>query len=656
MSNPVVSTYRFGNFELIPRERVLLNGTERVVLPPRVFDTLTVLVHQAGQLVEKEKLMRVVWPDTVVEENNLSQIIYLLRKTLHDGEDGKRYIETVPKRGYRFVGSVQEMTEQETDIGNLAGATRELRGVESRDEDGNFQPPAVIAGEGGSSFASRVVGRTSSRRNPFIPVSLVVALFLAGLLVFRWSKGRNRPVHLIRSIAVLPLLNLSNDAAQEYFADGMTDALITDLAQVKALSVVSNTSIMQYKHLHRSLPEIGRELGVDAIVEGSVLRVGDRVRIDAQLVEAATDRHLWAKSYEGEVTNVFSLQALVAEAITNEIKLSLTTDERDRFRASRTVNPDAYEAYLRGRYAWNRRDREGFRRAVEYFQQAIEKDANFALAYAGLADCYTLLALEEPGPEPMPQARAAAEKALALDDGLAEAHTSLAAVKVLADWDWAGAEKEFRRALEINPNYAPAHHWYGNILLGPMGRHREAITELRRAQSLDPLSLIINTDLGYAYYLARQDDAAFSQYHKVLEMDSSFVPLHFDLAAYYASKGMYDDWQREQTTDFALAGQSRKAKILHALFSEGGYFKAMNEIAHSQGTFEAAIHRTEQGSFCTSAQSYAALGKTKSALASLERCFEAREPGLLYLKVDPAWDSLRSQPDFQNMLRRMGLM
>jgi TolB-like protein/DNA-binding winged helix-turn-helix (wHTH) protein len=644
MDKPVKPSYQFGSFHLDPSDRALLRGDQRLELPPRVFDTLLALVQNSGRLVEKDELMRTVWPNIVVEENNLSQAVYLLRKVLQDGEDGTRYIETIPKRGYRFVARVhQSGTEAES-------------GILDRSSQVQVEPARGNSGKNGSS-PSRIRALPKSRWVVWCMAGLVGGL--AALIVVKVERWRDRQknqsdLQSIRSVAVLPLQNLSNDPEQEYFADGMTDALITDLAQVRQLKVVSKTSIMQYKGVHRPLPQIGRELGVDAVVEGSVLRSGDRVRITAQLIRTATDRHIWAKAYEGDLKNVLSLQALVAEAITGEVKLSLTPAERDRFRAGRPISPEAYEAYLRGRYFWNRRDVGGFQKAIEYFNQAIKKDPNFALAYSGLADCDTLLALDTLGPGLMAAAKAATLKALELDDGLAEAHTSLAAVRIFLDWDWSGAEFELKRALDLNPNYAPAHHWYGTIVLGPLGRHEEAIAELKRAQDLDPLSLIINADLGYAYYLARQDDSAFTQYQKVLAMDQNFVPVHHDLLRYYAHKKMYDAWLQEEVADSLLAGNPERAQAFRRLYANGGFQGVMSKMAGSMGRLEtgAGVNR---GSFCTAAESYAALQATHRALAALEQCYADREPGLLYLKVDPAWDGLRSEPDFQSLEHRMGL-
>jgi len=654
------SSYQFGAFRLNPAGRALLHGKERLDLPPRAFDTLVVLVEEKGNLVDKDRLMRTIWPNTVVEENNLSQAVYLLRKVLHDGENGARYIETVPKQGYRFVAQVRELEtwpdetpgeHEPNDFAEGNASVAEL-GLPAGSRNGSGRTPTDGLEVQPDLASLRSAPPTPKPRWILGAVAAlgIVALLLAGMQLASWRyrQPKRADLETIRSIAVLPLQNFSNDPEQEYFADGMTDELITDLAQVRELRVVSRTSVMQYKAAHRPLPQIGHDLGVDAVIEGSVLRSGNRVRITAQLIRTATDTHLWAKSYEGDMKDVLSLQASVAEAITDEVKLNLTSAERNRLRRPSTVNPEAYEAYLRGRFYWNRRDNQGFQKAVEYFNRAIAKDPDFALPYSGLADCYILMDLNEPDAGKMAQAKAAALKALALNDDLAEAHTSLAAVKIFLDWDWAGAESEFKRALELNPNYAPAHHWYGNILLAPMARHEEAMAELKRAQSLDPLSLIINTDIGYADYLARHYDAAFSQYQKVLAMDPSFVPVHNDLGQYYEHMGMRDQSLQEE---LAISDPER-SQVIRSLYAKGGYRKVILESALSRGTFHIA---KAPGSLFVAAESYALLGQRQQAMAALEKSYEAREPGLIYLKVDPVWDSLRQDPAFQSLEHRMGM-
>jgi TolB-like protein/DNA-binding winged helix-turn-helix (wHTH) protein len=669
MDKAVRQVYEFGPFVLDPGERLVRQGAARMELPPRAFDTLQVLVENSGRLLEKDALMRTVWRDTVVEENNLSQVVYLLRKALRDGEDGARYIETVPKRGYRFVAEVRQLEPAQ---GNGLGGNGSGRPAASS-SSGNHgsqvaeTEAASSASEGdlGLASAADANGFETPAQNPaawrrWIPglVGGLAIVTLAALL--QWAGWRQRlfgggDSGPIRSVAVLPMQNLSNDPNQEYFVDGMTDELITDLAQIRELKVVSKTSIMQYKGTRTTLPEIGRELGVDAVVEGSVLRSGDRVRITAQLIRAATDRHIWAATYDGDLKDVLSLQARVAEAITNQVKLNLTADESSRLRRTPAVNPEAFDLYLRGRYAWNQRNPEGFGKAVEYFNQAIEKDSKFALAYSGLADCHTLLTLYGGGLSNMAEAQAAAEKALQIDGTLAEAHTSLAAVKVLRNWDWQGAEQEFHRAIELNPNFAQAHHWYGNLLLGPEGRHEEAIAELQRAQELDPLSLIVEADTGFAYFLAGRSDLALQQYQKVVAANPNFLPVHFYLAKYYLHSGQHDLWLKESAEDDRLAGAFDQAQSLQKSYALGGFRAAMEARAKSSRAVSVANGERSRMDSCGSAEANATLGRNGLALSALEDCYRWSEPDLLYVKVDPAWTNLRSEPRFQNLLGRLHL-
>jgi len=626
--------YRFGTYHLIPARRELREGDLRLEIPPRVFDTLLALVAQQGELVEKDALMRTVWPDTVVEENNLNQTIHLLRKVLHDGENGTRYIETVPRRGYRFVAALHLIDSNERERMDAAVSASPAAVVTPAIEE----PAAKLA--------------LLNRRRLAMALCLLLVFMICGVLVVRQYRpdlfGDTEP---IRSIAVLPLANLSNDRDQEYFADGMTDELITDLAQVSELKVVSKTSIMQYKGTRKPLPQIGRELGVDAVVEGSVLRSGERVRITAQLIRTATDRHLWANVYEGNLQDVLQLQSQVAEAITGEVKLILTAQERTRFHSPARLDPEAFDLYLRGRYFANQRSEPAFHTAIDYYDQAVAKDPAFGLAYAGLADCYTLLSIWGEGTRWLPDAEANAGKALALDDDLPEAHTSLAAVKVL-EWDWPVAEKEFQRSLALNPNDAQTHQWYGNLFLGPRGRHQEAIAELKRAQSLDPLSPIINSDLGYAYYLAGQYEEAYRQYQKVLASDPSFLLARYYLAQYYQVRGMYDEEVAELAEDFELSGRPKAATEIKQLAGTANRQKLFEAMARTRGTLE---NDSTTAAASGSIVWYIALKKPGKALDALEQSYESHEPGLIYVAVDPEFNSLHSNPRFQDLIRRIGL-
>ena len=474
---------------------------------------------------------------------------------------------------------------------------------------------------------------------------LVVALFLA------WIQG-GRPgfSHPLRSIAVLPLQNLSSDPDQEYFADGMTDELITDLAQARELKVVSKTSVLQYKGTTKPLPQIARELGVDAVVEGSVVRDGNRVRITAQLIRASTDRHLWAQSYQGDIRDALSLQARIAESITDEVRLKLTDQERNRLALPRSYDPEAYDLYLRGRYVAARRNEQALQQAIQYYRQAASKDPRFSLAYAGLADSETLLALFGSGDSWREEAAADARKALALDDSLAEAHTSLAAVGVL-NWNWDEAEREFRRALQLNPNDAQTHHWYGNLFLEAKGRRGEAVAELQRALDLDPLSLAISTDLGYAYMLDGQYDAAYGQYEKVLAMDADFLPVHYQLVAYFRQRQMYRSEIDEMIRNAELAGRPLIARDMQRLSSD------RQKLFEMMGATGGNLNHPEEyaGSSPTSVEAYLMIGDKTKALAALQDAYRKHDPYIIYIAVNPALKPLQADPAFQELEQEVGL-
>ena len=493
----------------------------------------------------------------------------------------------------------------------------------------------------------------SNLRRRFALALVLLALFGAGsYLTWRLSFPKAKAPSGKATLVVLPFANLSGDTTQDYFSDGLTEEMTTQLGRLDPdrLGVIARTSAMKYKHTEKSADQIGKELGADYILEGSVRRAGDQVRVSAQLIQVSDQTHLWAQSYEHHIGDVLSAQEEVARSIGTEIRANLNAQRAARLPAGRPANSEAYEAYLKGRYFWNRRGEEDLRRGIDYFQEAVARDPNYAAAYAGLADCYILLGLNGGAPqEVMAKAKASALKALEIDGSLAEAHTSLAGIKTLYDWDWAGAEQEFKRALELDPNYAPAHHWYANIYLDPQGRYEEAIPEMELAQKLDPVNLIINTDLGYAYYLAGQDDKALAQYKKVVEMSPDFVPVHFRLWQYYEQKGMYKEAMVEAERDYTLSGRPDLAAAAARAYATGGY---RNVLQHS---IEAVKARSPGYTPLVLAASYATLGENDLAISSLERAYESRDPALIYLKVDPFYARLCSDPRSQPVLRGVGL-
>ncbi len=458
-------------------------------------------------------------------------------------------------------------------------------------------------------------------------------------------------------LAVLPFANLSGDASQDYFADGLTEELITEIGRLDPahLGVIARTSSMQYKQTRKDVAEIGRELKVDYVLEGSVRREQGAARISAQLIRVQDQSHVWAQSYQRNAEHVLDVQREVAAAVADKIRVRLLASETTQPPDGPGTLPEAYDNYLEGLYFANQRSVPGLSAAANFFSRAIEIDPNYAAAYAGLAQSYTLLVLNpvDNSEELKRKAKVAAARAVALDDSSAQAHVILAGTKVLFDFDWAGAESQFRRALVLNPNNALAHHWYADLYLAPQARFQEAIAEMKVAQQLDPLSLIINTDLGYAYYLAGDDDAAVTEFRKVLDMDPKFVPAHFHMSMLYYKRRMYDRAVDETALVFQQSGQGRLAAMQQEAYATSGYPGVARLIVAQQD-------RTAGGNMPSSplslASAYLFLGNTEQALSALESAYANHDPGIIYLKVDPAWSALRSNPRFQALERRAGLL
>jgi TolB-like protein/DNA-binding winged helix-turn-helix (wHTH) protein len=629
MFKPASQFYEFGPFRVDAQKRLLLHEGEPVPLTPKAFDILLVMLARHGEALGKEELMQAVWPDVAVEENNLTRNISTLRKALGEKPNEHRYVVTIPGNGYRFVAAVR-----------TTGAEAE------RHED--MARESTVAAETeqhGGTEREAAVPRVSSRRL-LIPGVVVFALALA---LHYFGNRRAVTSISITSLAVLPLENLSGDQAQEYFADGMTDALIGDLAKIGALRVIPRTSAMRYKGNGKSLSQIARELKVDGIVEGTVQRFGDRVRIRARLVHVATEQHLWGETYERDLRDVLEVQSEVAQAVAREINIAVTPQEQARLIRVRQVRPDAYEAYLKARYIWNKRTKETLKAAVDHFERAINLDANYAPAYAGLADAYSMLsdyAVLPPG-EAYPKARAAAQKALALDAGLAEAHTSLGWIKAAYEWNFEEAEREFQRAIALNRSYATARQWYAEFL-SAQGRHQEAIAEFKRARQLEPFSLSVNAAMAGAYYFARQDEQAIAECRKVIELDSNFAQIYDWLRRAYENKGMAREALAAHQKHMELMGwdveyleEARRA----------GSGAGMQDYWRKRLTCEM---RTSSPYPFWIAECWAQLGDKEQAFAWLEKLRQEHSYWAIYLNVVPTLDPLRGDPRFQNLLRRIG--
>jgi TolB-like protein/DNA-binding winged helix-turn-helix (wHTH) protein/Tfp pilus assembly protein PilF len=638
-SLPPNSVIRFGTYEVSLQSGEVRKAGLRIRVQHQPMKLLEILLEHPGEVVTREELRSRVWPNESFGDFDqaLNIAIGKLRSALGDSAENPRFIETLPKRGYRFIA----------DVLVLDAAARPKRLESGSGDLPAPEPGHTLQGAGLAVARKRRLWLTG---RVIVALAFVLSLSILSVWLFR-SRG---PVRAgIRSLAVLPLENLSGDASQNYFADGMTDELITDLAQISALRVISRTSVMAYKGARKPLPQIAHELNVDAVVEGTVLRSGDQVRITAQLIEAPTDKHLWSQSYEGELRDTLALQSGVASAIADQIRINLTPREQAALKNVKVVNPEAYESYLKGRYFWNKRTADGLKAALAYFKQAIEEDSKYAKAYSGLADTYALLgdwqyAVMTPK-EAFPEAKAAAIHALELDNTLGEAHNSLAFVLDGFDWDLDAGGKEFQRAIELNPGYATAHHWYA-WHLSLLGRFDEAITEMRKAENLDPLSLIINADLAELLGLAHAYDDSIRQSLKTIEMDPNFALAHNQLAQAYLQKHMYAEAVAELQKAVELSGDSPTciANLARAYVSSGKRSEGVKLLD--------VLKKRSSTGYSNSpeiAMVYASLGDTDQAMNWLEKGFEERfNPGVL---LRPGFDPLRSDPRFQNLLSRIGL-
>jgi len=635
------SVVRFGTYEVSLQSGEVRKAGLRIRVQQQPLKLLEILLEHPGEVVTREELRSRVWPSESFGDFDqaLNIAIGKLRSALGDSAENPRFIETLPKRGYRFVADVSVVDtdarpkRQEPVAGDLPAT----------------DPGHKIQGAGLTVAPQR---RLRLTRRIIGALALVIIISLAILSVWLFRSRASAPTG-IRSIAVLPLENLSGDASQNYFADGMTDELITDLAQISALRVISRTSVMVYKGARQPLPQIARELNVDAVVEGTVLRSGDQVRITAQLIEASTDKHLWSQSYEGELRDTLALQNRVASAIADQIRINLTPQEQAALKNAKVLNPEAYESYLKGRYFWNKRTRDGLKVALAYFKQAIEEDPTYAQAYSGLSDTYALLGDWQyavmPPKEAFPKAKAAAIKALELDNSLGEAHNSLAFVLDGFDWDFDSAGKEFQRAIELSPGYATAHHWYA-WHLSLLGRFDEAIAEMKKAQNLDPLSLIIDADLAELLVLAHHYDESIAQSRKTIEMDPNFALAHNQLAQAYLQEQMYDEAVTELKKAVQLSGDSPTciANLARAYVASGKRNEAEKLLGDLKKRSNSAYSNAPEIAIV-----YVSLGETDQAMNWLEKGYEERfNPGVL---LRPGFDPLRSDARFQNLLRRIGL-
>ena len=619
--------YEFGPFRLEPAERKLLRDSEIVELTPKAFDTLLLLVRNSGRLLGKDELISRVWPETFVEEGSLSNNIFVLRKAL--GEN-PAYIETVPRRGYRFVGAVRQLP-------HAAPAHLE-------------KPPETCA-HGIPSLSAEARRPWPSRAGLVIAaVSLLALLASAG----RFYRRAGRGGETIDSLAVLPFVNANADPNTEYLSDGITESLINSLSQLPNLKVMSRDSAFRYKGRDTGAQTVGRELGVRAIFKGRVTQRGDTLNIGAELINARDGSHIWGQQYDRKLADMVALREEIAREMAGAVRMRLTGAEEKRVTRSYTTNPEAYQNYLKGRYWWNKSAKEGFDKGIEYFQQAIAKDPTYALAYSGLSDCYSSLAEfgVVPAKEGYLRAKDAALKAVELDDTLAEAHGSLALVKSSYDWDWSGADKEIRRAIELNPSYIDAHRLHAEVLW-QTGRLNEAIAETKVTLELDPLSIDNNDTLGVEFFLARQYDQAIEQEGKVLELDPTFIDAYYFRGMSYLKKSMYN----EGMTEFQKAVLISPGDTV-ALTGLGFGYGVTGKRIEAQKVLDKLneLSRQKYVSPVFMAKIYSGLREKEKAFAWLEKAFEDRSiVSVGYIKTNPMFDPLRSDPRYADLLRRTNL-
>jgi TolB-like protein/DNA-binding winged helix-turn-helix (wHTH) protein/tetratricopeptide (TPR) repeat protein len=602
--------YEFGPYRLEPSTRRLLRDGEIVPLTPKAFDVLVALVERRDRVVGKTELMKLVWPDSFVEESNLSQTIFVLRKVLGEAPDGRSYIDTLPRRGYRFAAA----------IGGAAADPLPTPAAHARRRTG----AAAVA----------------------------AALVLLAILAWSgatWMESDGGDSNRIQSLVVLPFADLSGGADPDPLADSLTDALTTKLGQIGGLRVISRTSALTYKDTGRTVPRIGRELNVDAVVEGTVQRAGEHVRLNLKLIHARTDRTVWAQSYERQLAHALDLHNEIARTIAGHTGVTLTPREHERLAETTTVSPKVYEACLKGRYFWSRRSEPDMRQAIAHFQEAIRLDSNYAPAYSGLADAYALYGSYGwtlAAGNPWRLALDAADRALSLDGELSDGHTSRARIALNYEMDWVRAGDGYRRALELNPGYANAHHWYGYYLL-LTGRLKEGEAEIRRALELDPLSPIINANVGMAFYFGRQYDAAIAHWRKALEMHRNYRLLHIYVATAFLGKGMHQEAIAELEKAQALSGAgSWETSLLAYAYARIGRTEAAR--AHL-----ATVLRGGDPDALQVAIIYVGLGSPDEAFTWLERAVDARLGAFNEVNADPIFDPLRADPRFAALLRKM---
>lgn len=662
---PLARRYQFGEFQFDVDSQRLLCGGQTIPLPPKAATLLHLFLESRGAVLKKDDIFAALWPHETVEESNLTRTIYLLRKTLTQHAPAEQFIETLPKIGYRFLADAREVlpppiAHTASQPPSPSSPLEVLPGESpfpasppgSLNEKLSWRETALglvyrrVQVVGNQSFLPvKSVGKLNRQgRLTMWTVSALVVLSLAGLTAKRFFQSNIQ----VDSIAVLPFSELGVEGRESVLGLGMADTVISRLGSLDKIEVRPTSAIRRYaEHLVDPI-QTGRELNVEAVLTGNIQRLNGQARVTAQLLRVGDGKTLWSVALDEDTAGLFALQDELTEQLTTALRLPLTEQQRRQLRKRETENLAAYNLYLKGRLFWNRRSPAWIRKAIESFEAAIQADPNYALAYSGLADCYSLVVSGLPPLERMPKAKTAAQKALQIDDSLAEAHASLAFIKYKFDWDWSGAEEEFRRAIELNPNYATAHHWYGECL-GLQGKFAEAQAALKQAERLDPLSLAIKEDMGMVWFRMRDYQKALSKFQEVRDLDPQFVRIRNKQSETYVVMKRYDAAVTERLAAMKLAG--RPAEDIAAL---GDAYQKEGWLGFTRKELALGLAGNLRSGEDYKAKLYLHLGDTEQALAWLEKSFEVRGEGPIRMKTDPEFDPIRSHPRFLALLQRAG--
>lgn len=639
--------YHFGEFQMNLIDETLWQNGEKLRINRRTFQVLRLLVESAGQIVTKQEFFDTVWKDTFVSDNSLTVTMTTLRKILGDDAKDAKFIENLPRKGYRFISEVKTLGDEPPIV---------------QVEEKSIIAQAADAEKRNMIATTIDVGKKTIPRNREILFGIFAACVLVLVVILGFNHFGFSPLRSssestlqIESVAVLPFENQNPDT--EYLSDGLTESVINNLSELPNLRVISRSSVFQYKNKQTDSVAVGRELNVNAVLTGRFAQRGDDLIINAELTDVRDNKQIWGRQYNRQTSDAFALQQEIARDISDALRSNLSGEEKMRLSKSETDSPEAFQLYLKGRYQWNKRTGESFRKAVDFFNQAIEKDPTYALPYVGLANCYlsvnyTYVITRE---ERVAMVKAAANKALEIDPKLGgEVHAVLAINSHFNEWDWANADREYKLAVELSPNYATAHHWYAEFL-ATEGRFDESFAEYQRALELDPLSLAVKTDLGLNYYYARQFDRAAEYLKKLEELEPNYLRTHIFLAMVYKKKEMFNEAIAEDNRGYTIDGSdlqmlaTRKTALENAFKTTGakGYWRKAIDL-------ESDLQSGNPNPVIL-AKFYSELGERDKAFELLEKGYRERSPHLVSLKVSPEFDGIRSDPRFADLMRRVGL-